>query len=184
MEQQRCFLDAMPRIVLDGVAAMADPLDPMNEHATLIGSVVIAYNKIHWVISSCLLPSAVCQPRKPETYFSPKSDRLQRDMTLAAGKTALAEHPALWERFETTLEKVNELAGERNAAVHTMWAIDWQYWGMPSLYFPKVGVASEAIPHEKRKDDVPAQFAVLNQKLQEHFVELDRIRGEYEKLTA
>ena len=28
------------------------------------------------------------------------------------------------------------------------------------------------------------QFAELNQKLQEHFVELDRIRGEYEKLTA
>jgi hypothetical protein len=47
---------------------------------------------------------------------------LQRDITIAAGKTALAEHPALWERFETTLEKVNELAGERNAAVHTMWA--------------------------------------------------------------
>ena len=82
-----------------------------------------------------------------DIFFDLKSDRLQRDITLAAGKTALAEHPALWERFETTLEKVNELAGERNAAVHTVWAIDWQYWGMPSLYRPKVGVASEAIPH-------------------------------------
>jgi hypothetical protein len=41
----------MPRIALDGLAAMADPLDLMNEHATLIGSVVIACNKIHWVIS-------------------------------------------------------------------------------------------------------------------------------------
>jgi hypothetical protein len=103
---------------------------------------------------------------------------------LPQAKRQFAEHPALWERFETTLEKVNELAGERNAAVHTMWAIDWQYWGVPSLYFPKVGVASEAILHEKLKDDFPAQFAELNQKLQEHFVELDRIRGEYEKLTA
>jgi hypothetical protein len=175
----------MPRIVLDGVAAMADPLDPMNEHATLIGSVVIAYNKIHWVISVLFVAfSGMPTEEARDVFFALKSDRLQRDITLAAGKTALAEHPALWERFETTLEKVNELAGERNAAVHTMWAIDWQYWGVPSLYFPKVGVASEAILHEKLKDDFPAQFAELNQKLQEHFVELDRIRGEYEKLTA
>jgi hypothetical protein len=29
---------------------MADPLDLMNEHATLIGSVVIAYNKVQHVI--------------------------------------------------------------------------------------------------------------------------------------
>jgi hypothetical protein len=88
------------------------------------------------------------------------------------------------ERFKTTIDKINDLAGERNAAVHTMWAIDWQYWGGPALYFPKIGVAPGAIPHKKLKDDFSAQCAELNRKLQEHFVELDRIRSEYEKLTA
>ena len=164
---------------------MADPLDLMNEHATLIGSVVIAYNKIHWVISVLFVAfSGMPAEEARDVFFALKSDRLQRDITLAAGKTALAGHPALWERFETTLEKVNELAGERNAAVHTMWAIDWQYWGGPSFYFPKIGVAPGAIPHEKLNEDFVAQFAELNQKLHEQFVELERIRSEYEKLTA
>ena len=119
-----------------------------------------------------------------DAFFTLKSDRAQRDMALAAGTTALAEHPALLERFKATLEKINDLAGERNAAVHTMWAIDWQYWGGPSFYFPKIGVAPGAIPHEKLNEDFVAQFAELNQKLHEQFVELERIRSEYEKLTC
>ena len=107
-----------------------------------------------------------------DAFFTLKSDRAQRDMALAAGTTALAEHPALLERFKATLEKINDLAGERNAAVHTMWAIDWQYWGGPSFYFAKIGVAPGAIPHEKLNEDFVAQFAELNQKLHEQFVEL------------
>ena len=77
---------------------MADPLDLMNEHATLIGSVVIAYNKIHWVISVLFVAfSGMPAEEARDVFFALKSDRLQRDITLAAGKTALAEHPALWE---------------------------------------------------------------------------------------
>jgi hypothetical protein len=136
---------------------MAEAQDLMTEHAQLIGSVVIAYNKVQWVIFVLFVAlSGMPAEEARDIFFALKSDRLQRDITLAAGKTALAEHPALWERFETILENINELAGERNAAVDTMWAIDWQYWGVPSLYFPKVGFASEAIPHEKLKDDFPA----------------------------
>ena len=109
---------------------MAEAQDLLTEHAQLIGSVVIAYNKVQWVISVLFVAlSGMPAEEARDIFFTLKSDRLQRDITLAAGKTALAGHPALWERFETTLEKVNELAGERNAAVHTMWAIDWQYWG-------------------------------------------------------
>lgn len=30
---------------------MADPLDTLAEHAALIGSVVIAYNRVQWLVS-------------------------------------------------------------------------------------------------------------------------------------
>jgi hypothetical protein len=163
---------------------MADPLDLMNEHATLIGSVVIAYNKVqHLIFVLFVAFSGMPDEQASDVFFALKSDRSQRDIALAAGKTALAKHPTLWERFKTTIEKINDLAGERNAAVHTMWAIDWQYWGL-ALYSPKIGVAPGAIPHKRLSDDFPAQCAELNRKLHEHFVELDRIRSEYEKLTA
>jgi hypothetical protein len=164
---------------------MADPLDLMEEHAKLVGSVVIAYNRVqHLIFVLFVAFSGMPTERASDIFFALRSDRSQRDVALAAAKTALVEHPNLWELFKTTIDKINDLAGERNAAVHTMWAIDWQYWGGPSLYFPKIGVAPGAIPHKKLKEDFSAQCAELNRKLQEHFVELDRIRSEYEKVTA
>ena len=39
-----------PDLPRKGVTTMADPLDLMNEHAMLIGSVVIAYNKVQHLI--------------------------------------------------------------------------------------------------------------------------------------
>jgi hypothetical protein len=164
---------------------MADPFDLMEDHATLIGSVVIAYNRVQWLLAVLFVAFSDMPPEQAQdAFFGTKSDKTQRDMALAAGTTALAEHPSLLERFKAAIEKIDELAGERHAAVHTMWAIDWQYWGGPSLYFPKIGVAPGAIAHPKLKDDFVAQFAELNQKLHEQFVELERIRSEYEKLTA
>ncbi len=64
-----------------------------------------------------------------------------------------------------------------------MWAVEWEYWGFLSFYFPKIGVAPGATPHENLKDDFVAQFAELNEKLHEQSVELEHIRSE-EKLSA
>jgi hypothetical protein len=165
---------------------MADPTDLMKAHATLIGSIVIAYNEVQYLVFVLFVAfSGMPFEQARSVFFALKSDRSQRDITLAAGETALADHPALWDRFKRSVNQINELAGERNAAVHTMWAIDWQYWGGPSLYFAdKIGPAPGAIPPKKLKDDFPAQCAELSRKLQEHIVELERIRSEYEKLTA
>jgi hypothetical protein len=114
-----------------------------------------------------------------DVFFALKSDRSQRDITLAAGKTALAEHPALWKRFESAIREVNELTGERNAAVHTMWTIEWEFWGLQSLYFPRVRVAPGAARHGRLADDFSTLFAKLNEKFQELLVELYRIRDEF-----
>ena len=164
---------------------MADPLDLMAEHAQLIGSVVIAYNRVQWLISVLFVAfSGMPDEQAQDVFFAVKSDGVQRDIALAAGKTALAKHPALWEGFRTVIAEINDLAGERNAAVHTMWAIDSQYWGGPALFFPKIGVASGAIPHKRLKADFQAQCAELNEKLQRLSVELERLRNAYEKLTV
>ena len=118
-----------------------------------------------------------------DVFLTLKSEFAQRNIALAAGKTALAKQPALSDQFQTTIKAINDLAGERNAAVHTMWGMEWVYWG-PAHYSAKIGLLPGATRHEKLKDDFPAQCAELRRKLQDHFMELKRVLSEYEKLTA
>ena len=136
---------------------MADPLDLMAEHAQLIGSVVIAYNRVQWLISVLFVAfSGMPDEQAQDVFFAVKSDGVQRDIALAAGKTALAKHPALWEGFRTVIAEINDLAGERNAAVHTMWAVDWQYWGGPSLLLSKNRGRVGSDPTQKIEGRLPS----------------------------
>ncbi len=99
---------------------MADPFDLMEDHAKLIGSVVIAYNRVQSLLAVLFVAfSDMPAEQAKGAFFSIKSDRGQRDAALAASTTALAEHPVLLERFKAAIEKLKELANERNAAVHT-----------------------------------------------------------------
>jgi hypothetical protein len=162
---------------------MPDHPDLMTEYAELIGQVVIAWNEVQWLVSVLFVEfSGMPAERARDVFFTLKSDFAQRDIALAAGKTALAKFPTLWEQLQNVIKAINDLAGERNAAVHTMWGIEWVSWGGVS-YSAKVGLLSGVTPHKRLKDDFVTQCAELRQKLQNHFVELDHVRSEYEKWT-
>jgi len=163
---------------------MADPPDLITEHAELIGRVVIAWNDVQWLVSVLFVDfSGMPDEQARDVFFTLKSDFAQRDIVLAAGKTALAKYPALWEQLQKTIKAINDLAGERNAAVHTMWGVEWVYWGGMS-YSAKIGLLPGVRPHKRLRDDFVAQCAELRQKLEDHSMELNGIRSEYAKLTA
>jgi hypothetical protein len=165
---------------------MANPTDIMAEHELLIGSVVVAYNRVQRLINILFIAfSGMPEQQAQDVFFAIKSDRTQREVALAAGKTALASHAELWDRFDALVAEVNDLSGERNALVHTMWEIEWQYWGLPSLHFAtKVQVAPGTIPHGRLKADFEAQCAELNKKLYKLLGDLDNLHSDYKKLAA
>ena len=112
------------------------------------------------------------EARAHDLFFKLRSDASQRDITLAAGKTALATEPALWGKFQATMSAFDKLAGERNATVHTMWGFNFYeaLTGEAQLFFgPMAG------RHGSLKDDFPAQCGELRKELEGHFANLTEI---------
>jgi hypothetical protein len=63
-----------------------------------------------------------------------------------------------------------------------MWGIEWIWWGSAS-YSAQIGLLKGAAAHAKLKKDFQAQCTNLREAPKDHFLELERIRAEYEKLT-
>jgi len=105
---------------------MSDQWSEPDKYAFLIGRVVISWNEVHWAVYALFLELSGMDPdRAKDVFFSIRNDSSQRDMTLTAGKTALVAHPTVWESFRTTINALDKLAGERNAAIHTMWGFNY-----------------------------------------------------------
>jgi hypothetical protein len=96
-----------------------------DELAQAIGHVTVQFNGcqemvfyVFWRLSD--MPRACAEA----VFMTLKSDSAQRDITLALAKARLAtDGLSQYESLKTSLAKLNTLAGERNAAVHTMWGI-------------------------------------------------------------
>ena len=54
-------------------------------------------------------------------FFALTADSAQRGITMAAAKSAFVEHLDLPERIELMLNSAGRTAGDRNAAIHSMW---------------------------------------------------------------
>ena len=146
-----------------------------EEYARLIGRVVISWNEVQWAIYCLFLEFCeMDSQRATDVFFSIKNDTSQRAMALAASK-ALSKHPRQWEDFRNTIGDLDRLAGERNAAVHTMWGFN-----LYSALLDPEGVLSfgpmvGTIPHRALKENFPAQCEELGMRLHSHFKTLGGI---------
>lgn len=153
------------------------PSDPITEHAALIGGVTIAWNDLNYILSYLFrIFTGMPEDKATAVYFTPKSDSTQRALLKAVAKIALKSHPKLWLAFKKSLDRINDLAGERNAATHTSWAVQF-----PD---PKVIPASFMPLHGKLRPDFVEQFKALPNKLAEEFLALNEVRVAFERLTA
>ena len=162
---------------------MADEWDQLHAHAELIGRVVISWNEVQWMVYRLFVTFSAMPPQQAQdVFFSLRSDASQRDLTLAAGKSALATHPKLWQKFRTAMCDIGTLAGERNAAIHTMWGFNF-YEALAGASLLSFGPMADTTPHKSLKDDFTAQCNELRDELNKHFLTLADIYKEWNALT-
>jgi hypothetical protein len=159
-----------------------DPFDQLDKHAELIGHVVVSWNEVHWFMYVLFATfSGMPEQQARDVFFSIRSDASQRELTLAAGKFALAGRPHLWARLQDVMSAIDKLAGERNAAVHTMWGLNlWE--ALKSL--PDTPIQMSVGPlkgsrHGSLKGDFSKQFEELRDALKQHAIELGKIYQEF-----
>lgn len=87
-----------------------------------IGNVTISWNSCQEMLFM-IFWRLTAMPHEAATgiFFTLKSDSTQRDITGALVKARLSDRPTLKKELLDNIEKLNKLAGERNAAIHTMW---------------------------------------------------------------
>jgi hypothetical protein len=139
-----------------------------GDHAALICRVTIKWNTVQMMVyllfrQLCKLPSDQAQA----IFFGLKADSAQRDITRDLAAVVLAPHKALADRTKTAISNLDRLAGERNAAVHTMWAV----MSLEGDVTPVPGLRH----HGKLEKDFTSQFQRLERDLStllEQFLEL------------
>jgi hypothetical protein len=94
-----------------------------------------------------------------------------RQLLLSVGSVALEKYPDLREQLEKTLIELDRLAGDRNAAIHTYWAID--------LPTGKILSHRRFPPHKRLRADFELQFEQLLEMLSEHWLSLFDLRIDY-----
>lgn len=144
--------------------------DDIDAHAALIGRVAIAWNDLHRVIGQ-LFEEFCDSDAGKQRYWSTRSDAAQRNLAFAAGMAALRLIPELRQRFETAMREINDLAGDRNAALHT-------YWTRTSPD-RKIGPHEQVLKHGRLREDFVPQFTELVEKLARHQRELWNLHIDY-----
>jgi hypothetical protein len=98
-------------------------------------------------------------------------DRIQRQLLLSVGSVALEKYPDMRERLEKTITELDRLAGDRNAAIHTYWAID--------LPTGKILAHRRISQHKRLRADFEVQFNQLLHALSDHWISLWDLRIDY-----
>jgi hypothetical protein len=151
--------------------------DFVTEHAALIGRVAIAWNDLNFIVSHLFERfSGMSEEKAKAVYFLPRSDTNQRQMLTAVAEIALAPHPDILASFKECMKQINALAAERNAAMHTSWAV-----AIPGQHF----VPAPQLPtHGSLKSDFAAQFESLRGRLSNQFFALNEIRKAFERVAG
>jgi hypothetical protein len=153
-----------------GGTLMADTDDEdrfYNEHAALLGHVTLAWNDCQSMVMQIFHTlSGTSWAKSTSVFLALKSDQSQRDITVALLLAVLnrADDDGMRQLGTSLVGQLGSLAGERNAATHTMWITV-----MPSRRVEP----HPAIPKPKiLKPDFKSQFEGLTQKLRKLFREL------------
>lgn len=153
------------------------PKDPIAAHAELIGRVTLAWTHVQYIMFLLFTEITRLPPDAAEgIFFSLKADSAQREITLAVADTLLGDTPSLRDRVKITLREIGNLAGQRNAAAHTIWTIE-----VPSGGFAPIGGVRK---HGSLTDDVPTQFRTLEKALMDHARDLGEQLFESMRLRA
>jgi hypothetical protein len=139
-------------------------------HAELIGRVTLMWSDVHAQVAQ-LFEDFCASAEARKRYWKTQSDRIQRQLLLSVGSVALQEYPDLRERLERTLAEIDRLARDRNAAIHTYWAID-----LPS---GKILPHRRVPAHKRLRPDFESQFNELLQALSDHWISLFDLRIDY-----
>jgi hypothetical protein len=139
-------------------------------HAALIGHVTLMWSDVHAQVGQ-LFEDFCASEEARKRYWETQSERTQRQRLLSVGSVALQDYPDLRERLETTLAEIDRLATDRNAAIHTYWAID----------FPagKILPHRRVPPHKSLRADFEVQFNELLEKLSDHWLSLFDLHIDY-----
>lgn len=142
----------------------------VSRHAELVGRVTLMWSDVHAQVGQ--LFEDFCSSKKVrKRYWETQSDRTQRQLLLSVGSVALQEYPDLHERLEKTLAEIDRLASDRNAAIHTYWAVD--------LPTGKILPHRSLPPHKRLRADFEVQFKQLLEELSGHWLSLFDLRIDY-----
>jgi hypothetical protein len=129
-----------------------------DDHASIVGMVAVSWNGAQE--SLYLMFVVLMGLRKPEAeaiFFTLKADSAQRDITRELAKAVLAHNADLLKRTTEAINAFDRLAGERNAAIHTMWHA--------SIGEGTVRPSPHAKRHGALRPDHRTQFLQLTHKL-------------------
>jgi hypothetical protein len=139
-------------------------------HAELIGRVTLMWSDVH-ALAGLLFEDFGASEEARKRYWETQSDRAQRRLLLCVGSIALQDYPDLRERLEKALAEIDGSAADRNAAIHTYWAID--------LPAGKILPHRRIPSHKRLRADFEVQFNQLLEKLSDHWLSLFDLRIDY-----
>src|ERR1700730_2372270 len=139
--------------------------DPADQHAAMLGHVSVAWNDVHWMLYRIFdVLSSMPTDQSKAAFFAIKADSTQRDIIQALAKVSLRPHPELLTQFTELMKRISRVAGDRNAATHTMWATHYpSRMVTPHPWVPTSGVLA---------DDYETQFTKMTEDLRNIFREL------------
>jgi hypothetical protein len=153
---------------------MTEDTDIVAEHAELLGREALAWNDLTHILAHLFEQfSGLPRDEANAIFFTPKSDSTQRAMLRSIAEFALKPHPKLWQELVTCRDIINNLSGERNAAMHTSWAVTFPE--------PRFVPAANIPVHKRLKPDFVTQFKSLQEQLNKQFFVLNEIRKSFEK---
>jgi hypothetical protein len=163
-------LKALPKSLLHPVTDEKTGSELVARHAELIGRVTLMWNDVH-AQAGQLFQDFCASAEARKRYSETQNDRIQRQLLLSVGSVALEKYPDLRERLEKTLTELDLLAGDRNAAIHTYWAVD--------LPTGKILAHRRSPPHKRLRADFEEQFEGLLEKLSDFWLSLFDLRIDY-----
>ena len=134
----------------------------------MIGRVTVSWGDIHYAVFQLFveltgMPNALAE----SIFFTLRSDATQRDITAAAAKQVLSED--LFNRVSAVFKQIAGAAGERNVAIHAMWATHYPSGDIT----PNPWVTG---PRLLRKEEFDKQFAKLEERLKDLFRDVLRLQ--------
>ena len=104
---------------------------PTGQIATILGLVALKWNDIQFFVFVMFWRLLDKSPNAEAVFFAVRTDRAQRDMTVALAKDVLKATPDLMNRVVNLLADISRMAGRRNDVIHGCGAWTIQTFSQP-----------------------------------------------------